>query len=119
MNFGELGLKTETVTPLHPEHGDVGFRIDVCEPMSREYAAACARLAGDGLGADVFLAEAITLDWRAEGELEGIPEFSAEAMAEIYRNPAYYWIVESINTHIDKKKGYLAIISLKSQSMRK
>lgn len=116
MDFGELALKHETVTPLHPEHGDVGLRIQVCEPMSREYTRAVSRIASDKLDADVFLAEAVTIGWSAEGDLKNLPEYSEQAASDMYRDPRYAWVVAAINRHIDKKKGFMDVILNKLQN---
>lgn len=121
MKLTDLGLKTETVTPLHPEAGDVGLRITICEPMSREFNAAIARLApkiGE-IEYDVVLAEAVTIGWEAVGDLEGLPDFSAEECAKLYRDPAYSWIASSVFEVVSKKKGYFELITKRLKPMQK
>lgn len=119
MKLSDLKATSETITPLHPELGEVGVTFTVCSPFSREHNAATSRLAGELLKNsedyardwEVFQAEALVIGWSGIEDGDEPLEFSREKLSELFRNPDYHWMVSQVCEHISKKKGYLQTIS--------
>ncbi len=118
MKLADLKTTTEVITPLHPALGDVGVKFNVCSPFSREHNAATARLHGeifsdkseleDTVKWDIYQAEAVMVGWSGIENEDGTPmEFNAQNLAELFRNPDLYWMVQQVGEYLSKKKGYL------------
>lgn len=126
MNLNDLKAKSEVITPLHPELGDVGVTFTVCSPFSREHNAATSRLAAELLRNsedyardwEVFQAEALVIGWAGIEDGDSPLEFSREKLSELFRDPDYHWMVSQVCEHISKKKGYLQTISQRFAHLR-
>lgn len=115
MKLTELSAKSEEITPLHPELGEVGVTFTVCSPFSREHNANTSRLSRELLKEsedyqrdwEIFQAESLVIGWTGIDDLE----FSQENLTKVFRDPDYHWMVSQVCEHISKKKGYLQTIS--------
>lgn len=115
MKLSELRADSETFSPQHPSMGDVGITFTIHSPFSREHNSATARLAPellkDGGNWEVFQAESVMSDWSGIEDADGNPiPFSAEKCAELFRDPAFFWMPLQVCEVLAKKKGYLQTI---------
>lgn len=98
MNLNDLALSTETISVLHPTHGDVGVTVELHHPMSRAYNAALARLADEELPNAIVAAEAAVV------AINGIDDYTHGGEYNILRDEQHFWLPMAIFAHIAKKK---------------